>query len=120
LEYYRLDLGSLTIDEALGGFYMSDEYGNDFISVTDDEGNEFELEHLDTIELGEDVYMAFLPTEMDEKDDDYGIVILKVVEEDGEEVFATVDDDAELDKVYKIYMERLFTDEDDDIVDAGD
>ena len=25
---------------------MSEEYGPDFVSVTDDEGNEFELEHI--------------------------------------------------------------------------
>ena len=29
---------------------MSEEYGPDFVSVTDDEGNEFELEHLGTLE----------------------------------------------------------------------
>ena len=29
---------------------MSEEYGANFITVTDDDGNEFELEHLDTIE----------------------------------------------------------------------
>ena len=30
---------------------MSEEYGANFITVTDEEGNEFELEHLDTIEF---------------------------------------------------------------------
>ena len=29
---------------------MSEEFGPDFITVTDEDGNEFELEHLDTIE----------------------------------------------------------------------
>ena len=29
---------------------MSEEYGPDFVSITDDEGNEFELEHLGTLE----------------------------------------------------------------------
>ena len=30
---------------------MSEEYGANFITVTDEDGNEFELEHLDTLEL---------------------------------------------------------------------
>ena len=45
---------------------MSDEYGSNFVSISDEEGNEYELEHLDTIEYGDDLYMAFLPTEPDE------------------------------------------------------
>jgi hypothetical protein len=90
---------------------MSDAYGNDFISVTDDDGNKFELEHLDTLELGDELYMAFLPADMDENDEDYGIVILKVIEEDGEEIFATVDGGEEMNRVYERFMERLFDDE---------
>ena len=43
---------------------MSEEYGSDFISVTDDDGNSFELEHLDTLELDGETYMAFLPADM--------------------------------------------------------
>ena len=30
---------------------MSEEFGPDFITVTDEDGNDFELEHLDTLEL---------------------------------------------------------------------
>ncbi len=62
---------------------MSD-YGSDFVSVTDEDGNEFELEHLDTIEMEDRIYMAFLPADMDENDDDYGMVILEAIEENGE------------------------------------
>ena len=47
---------------------MSDEYGNDIITITDDEGNEFVLEHLHTLEYNGTFYMAFLPTDMDEDD----------------------------------------------------
>ena len=28
---------------------MSDDYGSDFITVTDEDGNDFELEHLGTL-----------------------------------------------------------------------
>ncbi|NLA87466.1 MAG: DUF1292 domain-containing protein [Clostridiales bacterium] len=90
---------------------MNDQYGNNFLSVTDDDGNEFELEHLDTIEFEDALYMAFLPADMDENDEDYGIVILKVIEENGEELLATVDDDREMETVYNKFMEQLYSEE---------
>lgn len=90
---------------------MSEEYGNDYITIEDDEGNEFALEHLDTIEFENQTYMAFLPADSNEEDEDYGIIILKVIEENGEEVLATVDDDNEAQKVYEYYMELVLADD---------
>lgn len=89
---------------------MSDEYGNDYLSVTDEDGNTFELEHLDTIEYEGVLYMAFLPADMDENNEDYGMVILKVEESDGEEILATVDDQVELEAVYDAFMKQLLDD----------
>lgn len=89
----------------------AENFGNNFISIEDDEGNEFELEHLETIEYEGGTYMVFLPADMDEDDQDYGIIILKVMVEKGEELLSTVDDDAELNSVYDYYMQLLFDDE---------
>lgn len=93
---------------------MSEEYGSDFISVTDDEGNEFELEHLGTLEREGTTYMCFVPADMDEEDEDFGLIILKVIEENGEELLADVDDEDELNRVYEQFMEELFADEEED------
>ncbi len=90
---------------------MSDEYGNDIITITDDVGNEFVLEHLHTLEYNGTFYMAFLPTDMDEDDPDYGIIILKVVEENGEEILGSVDDPDELETVYEMFAAVLFDEE---------
>ena len=90
------------------------EYGADFITITDEEGNSFELEHLDTLEFEGETYMAFLPADMDEEDPDYGIIILKVIEENGEEILGSVDDEDELDRVYERFMEVLFADEEEE------
>ena len=79
---------------------MSEEYGPDFVSVTDDEGNEFELEHLGTLEYNGISYMAFVPADMDEEDEDYGVILLKVIEDNGEELLADIDDEQELKAVY--------------------
>jgi len=86
---------------------MNGEFGSDIITISDEEGNDFVLEHLDTIEMDDTIYMAFLNTEIDEDDDEYGIIILKVVEEDEEDILATVDDDEVLEAVYNRFVERL-------------
>ena len=86
------------------------------MSLTHEEGNEIALEHLDTIEYNGAVYMAFFPAEEadeegqppKEEDEEAGLIILKVVEIDGEEQLATLDDEAELEAVYQQFMEALF------------
>ena len=80
------------------------------------------LEHLDTLEYNNEVYMAFFPAvsedaqegepaDIDLDDEEYGLIIMKVVEEDGEELLSTLDSDEELDLIYNQFMERLFADE---------
>jgi len=91
---------------------VSSEYGNDFVTISDNEGNDFVLEHLDTIEIEDTFYMAFLPTDLDEEDEDYGLVILQVVEENGEEVLISVEDEEFLESLYNRFVERLSDEED--------
>jgi len=86
---------------------MSEEFGNNLVTITDDDGNAYTLEHLDTIEVDDTIYMAFIPSDIDEEDDDFGLVILKVIEEDGEEILATVDDDVLLEDIYSRFLERI-------------
>lgn len=90
---------------------MSEEFGNDIITVTDDEGNEFVLEHLHTLEYKNQIYMAFLPTDIDEDDPDYGLIILKVIVENGEEILGSVDDPEELEEVYDEFAKVLYDEE---------
>ena len=93
---------------------MEEEFGASFINITDDDGNEFELEHLGTIEYEGAEYMMFLPADMDENDPDYGFIILRVEEADGMEEFVSIDDEDELQAVYDRFMEELFADEDEE------
>jgi len=94
---------------------MSEEFGPTFITVTDDEGNEIVLEFVDALEYNGQLYQAFFPAEVegeDEDDPDNGLVILKVLQEDGDEfVLSTLDSDEELDAVYDQFMENLFNEE---------
>ena len=79
---------------------MSDEFGPSFITLTDEDGNDIELEYVDALE-----------DEADEESEDYGLVILKSVTENGEELLSTLDDEAELEKIYELFMEQLLADE---------
>ena len=56
---------------------------------------------------------------MSEEDPDYGYIILRIEEEDNEEVYCSVDDEDELVAVYDMFMEQLF-DEDEDTDETGD
>lgn len=94
---------------------MSEEFGGDYITIIDDDGQEFELEVLDTMDYNGESYTAFLPADMDENDPDYGIIILRVVQdENGEDIFESIDDEAQLQDVYEHFMVLLFDDEEED------
>ena len=97
---------------------MSEEFGPNFITVTDEDGNDIELELLDVLEHKGQTYMAFFPAvpeeEADEESEDYGMVILKSIKEDGEELLSTLDSEEELTEVYDLFMELLFQDEDEE------
>ena len=96
---------------------MSEEFGPDFVTITDEDGNEFELEHVDTIEYKGQIYMAFFPADTDDEkedsDEEEGLIILKVIEENGEEQLSTLDSEEELEEVYDQFMEHLFQEEED-------
>ena len=83
---------------------MSEDFGSDFITIVDDDGTEFELELLDTMDYKGQTFVAFLPADMDENDPDYGLVILRSV----------IDDEDELQDVYEHFAVLLFDDEDEE------
>ena len=97
---------------------MSEEFGPNFITLTDEDGNEIELEYVDAIEVDGQTYMAFFSTVDDEADEaaaeEFGLVILKSITENGEELLSTLDSDEELNRVYDLFMEQLMDDEDGD------
>ena len=91
---------------------MNEDFGPNFITLTDEDGNEFELEYIDALELDGQTYMAFFPAvEEDAAEEDLGLVILKSIMVDGEEQLSTLDSDEELNRVYDLFMEQLLADE---------
>ena len=95
---------------------MSEEFGPNFVTLTDDEGNDVELEYVDALEFNGTTYMAFFPvmeedSEEEENEEEYGLVILNSQMENGEEFLVTVDDEEEIEKVYDLFMEQILSDE---------
>lgn len=87
------------------------ELDKNIILLTDDEGNEIEFEHIDTLEINDEIYMAFIPANL-ALEEDAEVVILKVVMEGDEEILATPETEDEINMVFNTLMERMDDDED--------
>jgi len=86
---------------------MDEGFGKDIITVTDEDGRAYELEHLDTIEMDGVFYLAFMPLE----DEEAGMVILKSEKgEDGDD-YLVIPSDEEEERAYEQFMKELFEDE---------
>ena len=93
---------------------MSDIYGDDIITITDEDGVEYVLEVLATLEAEGSVYYALVPVTENDDEEDLEVSILKAVEEDGEEILVAIEDDDELERIYGIMMNQIFEEEDED------
>lgn len=89
---------------------MEDQFGSDFITIVDEDGTEYELEVLITVEYNGSSYMAVIPAS-DGESADLEVSILKSVEEDGESILCAIEDEEELRCVNDIIMDRLYEDE---------
>lgn len=90
---------------------MSEEYGNDFVTLIDEDGNEVEFEHIDTVEYEGVTYLAFIPAELSVEEDAEVVIMQVVTDENGEELLEGVEDDDIADAVFNIVMERAEADD---------
>ena len=89
-----------------------DQYGSDFLTIVDDDGNEFELEVLSTLEYNGCSYMAVIPAGMEDDEDIMPEVnILKSIEENGEPILCAIEDESELEAVNDLIMDQLYAEE---------
>ena len=89
---------------------MANEYGSDFMTIVDEDGQEYELEVLASIEYNGASYLAVIPAD-DGESSELEVSILKSVEEDGEPILTAIEDEAELQAVYDLIMDQLYEDE---------
>ncbi len=86
------------------------EFGADLVTVQDEDGNEHQFELVDAIETDDGRYVALLPVYDDPAEtlnDDGELIILQVMEEDGEEMLVPIEDDEAFDEIADIFEERL-------------
>lgn len=93
---------------------MADHYGSDFMTIIDEDGTEYELEVLATIEYNGETYLAVTPAGADDETEDMEVSLLKSVDEDGEPILCAIEDEAELEAVYSLMMDQLYEEDEDD------
>jgi len=86
-------------------------YMEDIVTVIDDDGVEHLFEEIDRVETEDgNRYVALLPVYDDETeilDDDGEVLILKVIEEDGETYLVQIEDEKEFNEIGNIIEDRL-------------
>lgn len=87
------------------------DYTPDIFTLSDEDGNEHVFELLDsmTTEDGESYY-AFVPYYEDPEaavEADNELIVLKGEIVDGEEMMATIDDEAEYERIGNLFLERI-------------
>ena len=84
----------------------------DIVQLVDEDGNEVDFEHLMTLEHNGNAYICLVPVEPMEDVAEDELVILRIeTDEDGNDIYATIEDDAELDAVFEKYLEIAEADE---------
>ena len=91
---------------------MANDYGSDFMTIVDEDGTEFELEVLSSIEYNGETYLAVTLAGSEEADLD--VSILKSVEVDGAPILCAVEDEQEMETVYQLIMDQLYEEEEDE------
>lgn len=91
---------------------MEDIYGSDFMTISDEDGTEYELEVLSTIEYNGSTYLAVIPADGEHPElAELEVSILKSVDEDGDSILCAIEDDDELNTVYSLIMDRLYAED---------
>ena len=86
------------------------EYNPDIVTVEDENGKEHTFEIADAIETDEARYVALIPVYDDPTEmlsDDGELIILEVIEENGNEILAPIEDEETFDEIAEIFEERL-------------
>jgi uncharacterized protein YrzB (UPF0473 family) len=96
------------------------EERDDVIILTDEEGQEYEFQLIDVIEVDELRYAVLFPLNEDESSEDEALIMrLEADEETGEDLLVDIEDDDEWEKVVAEW-ERLLEEEEADEEDEDE
>ena len=100
---------------------MGMEEDEAIFTLTDEEGNESQFALVGEMELDGQQYLALIPEDAEEDDEEETYVILKVtVDENGEEILVTIDDDEEFYRVADAFEDRFLNEYDLDAPGEGE
>ena len=88
-----------------------DQNGSDFITIVDEDGTEYELAVLSTLDYNAETYLAVIPAGESLEEYQMEVSILKSVDEDGESILCAIEDEQELQAVYDLIMDSLYEEE---------
>ena len=80
------------------------EEDREFLTLTDEDGEETEFEIVDKIVANGTEYLALVPAVESEED---GLYIYKVIVEDGDEYIEPIEDDKEFEEISETFEDRL-------------
>lgn len=94
---------------------MAENFGSDYMTIVDEDGTEYELEVLSTLEYNGATYLAVIPAVDADEAADLDVSILKSVEDDdGEPILCAIEDEQELESVYTLIMDALYEEDDEE------
>ena len=84
----------------------NDELMEEFetVTLTDEDGSEIDFAIIDTLENEGNTYILAVEVEMLDDDESEAALFKKAKNEDGEEVYEIIEDDAEFDKIAELFQ----------------
>lgn len=94
----------------------NEELETGILTFVDEDGKDVQFEILDVVTLEEKEYLVVLPVDEDsEEKEEAGVLVLEIKQEDGEEVYDTVTDEEEAERVFNLFQEQYDIDDEDEI-----
>ncbi len=85
---------------------------DNIVELYDEENNAIRFEHIYTVQYGGDEYVLLAPVDPVEDMEEDELLILKVdTDENGEDVYKTIEDDALVEKIFNLYLAEAEADE---------
>lgn len=93
------------------------EENRKILPFTDDEGNTVELELVDSFELEDKQYAVLVEPEIEDSDEDEGLVYIMEIQSDSDDemILVEIEDERIMDKAFDMFKQRC--EEDFDFVD---
>ncbi len=81
------------------------------LTFTDENGEELELEVVDSFEIDDNKYVALATPETDDENDEGEVYIMRIESEsDGEDIYVAIEDEDELNTAFEKFTERCSDD----------